>query len=79
METVISSSQFLQARKEKVFLPVVRENRLPVKDKLPRYLGSILYVDMSNSDWAREPLRDLLRGIRKCNNGVWAREGDRNR
>jgi len=65
METVISSAQFLQARRSKKFIPIVRNNRRSSKDRLPTYLGSILYVDMDVEDWEGEPLQQLLAGIRK--------------
>lgn len=65
METVISTSQFLNARKTKKFIPVTRNNRCRGKDKLPTYLGSTVYVDMDVKDWSGVPLQELLVGIFK--------------
>lgn len=65
METVISTSQFLNARRSKKFIPIVRNNPQPAKEKLPTYLGSTLYVDMDVEDWQGVPLQQLLVGIFK--------------
>jgi len=65
METVISTSQFLNVRKTKKFIPITRKNQYHGKDKLPTYLGSRLYVDMDVSDWNGAPLQELLVGIFK--------------
>ncbi len=65
METVISTSQFLNARRTKKFIPVTRNNQCRAKDKLPTYLGSTLYVDMDVDDWQGAPLQELLVGIFK--------------
>ena len=40
-------------------------NMLPPKERLPVYLGSTLYVDMSGDDWKAEPMRQLLKALRR--------------
>jgi hypothetical protein len=57
-ETIISSHEYgVRVPAERArFIPVVRDNNLPIGRKLPRYFGSAIYVDMSNSDWRAEPL-----------------------
>ncbi len=64
METVISSETFLNARQTKKFIPIVRSNRMPANKKLPTYIGSTLYVDMTTDLWRSTPLQQLLKGIK---------------
>lgn len=43
-----------------MFILIVRNNALPRGRKLPTYLGSVLYVDISGDNWRAEPMLDLL-------------------
>ncbi len=65
METVISSATFLEARETKNFIPIVRDNNKPSSEKLPLYLGSTLFVDMSTASWRAEPFQKLISAILK--------------
>ena len=65
METVISTSQFLNARKTKKFIPIKRNSHGSGENVLPTYLGSTLYVDMDRKDWNGVALQELLAGIFK--------------
>ncbi|MFA5264190.1 MAG: toll/interleukin-1 receptor domain-containing protein [Opitutaceae bacterium] len=65
METVISSSVFLQARATKTFIPILKDNDNPPETRLPYYLGSTLYVDMRHPDWRGAPLHELLRALKQ--------------
>lgn len=66
-EAILGSSEYMisspadRAR----FIPVVRNNSLPVGRKLPKYLGSSLYVDMSDSNWSAQPLQRLIEAIQR--------------
>ncbi len=57
METVISSSIFLQSRTSKSFIPIVRDNTNPGPTRLPTYLGSTLYIDMSAPYWRAQTVQ----------------------
>jgi len=66
-ETIISSHEYLVRSPEERarFIPVVRGNSLPKGRKLPKYLGSAIYVDMSDDNWRAEPMLDLVAAIRR--------------
>jgi len=64
METVISSATFMAAKESKKFIPIVRDNVKSSFEKLPKYLGSTLYIDMSTNSWRAEPLQRLISAIR---------------
>lgn len=63
MEAVVGSSIYFDTKDKRRFIPVVRDNNLPSQKKLPIYLGSALYVDMSNQNWKAEPMRQLVHSI----------------
>ncbi len=65
MESIVGSSIYLNTKDKRKFIPVVRDNSLPSHKKLPTYLGSALYIDMSQRNWKGEPLRQLIRSIFK--------------
>lgn len=63
-ETIILSEEFRRAQKKRTrFIPVVRDNSLAAK--LPRYLGSTVYVEMSGKNWRGEPMLKLVRAIER--------------
>jgi hypothetical protein len=64
-ETVVSTAKFIKLshRGRANFIPIVRDNEL--REKLPRYLGDRMYVDMSGDNWRAEPMQDLVAAIRK--------------
>lgn len=64
-ETVVSSKQYYHTPPEERirFVPVVRNNPLPVAQKLPTYLGNAFYIDMEGSEWRAEPMQRLLASI----------------
>jgi hypothetical protein len=63
MEAVVGSSSYFNTKDKRRFVPVVRDNSLPSSKKLPVYLGSALYIDMSSNNWKGEPLRKLVYSI----------------
>lgn len=63
MEAVVGSSTYFNTKDKRRFVPIVRDNSLPSNTKLPIYLGSALYVDMSTGDWRAEPMRQLVHSI----------------
>lgn len=66
-ETIISSHEYMLCPVEEraMFIPIVRNNNLPKGRKLPTYLGSALYIDMSSDNWRAEPMLDLLASINR--------------
>jgi len=66
-ETIISAHEYMHRSPEERarFIPVVRNNDLPARQKLPRYLGSALYVDMSDTNWRAKPMSELITAIRR--------------
>ena|GEM_PF-4335817 len=66
-ETIISSHEYsVRSPDERAcFIPVVRDNNLPKGRKVPKYLGSAIYVDMSGADWRAKPMLDLVNAIRR--------------
>jgi len=66
-ETILSSHEYsLRSAEERSrTIPIVRANSLPNGRKLPRYLGSAIYVDMSSSDWQATPMLRLVEAIRR--------------
>jgi len=67
-ETIISSHEYANrctAEERARFIPIIRDNALPKHQKLPRYLGSAIYVDMSTNDWRAEPMLRLVNAIRR--------------
>ncbi len=66
-ETIVSSHEYLvRAPHERSrFIPIVRANVLPNGRKLPRYLGSAFYVDMSGDNWRATPMLALVNAIRR--------------
>lgn len=64
-ETILTSHEYLQRQPEARarIIPVIRGNDLPERQKLPRYLGSAFYVDMSGSDWRAGPMTNLVAAI----------------
>src|ERR1039458_4606010 len=66
-ETILSSHEYaIRSPEERSrFIAVVRDNDLPRGRKLPRYLGSMIYVDMSGPDWQAGPMLALVDAIRR--------------
>lgn len=66
-ETIISSHEYSTRTPEERsrFIPVVRDNDLPKHHKLPKYLGSALYIDMSDANWRAKPMSDLVSVLRR--------------
>ena len=66
-ETIISSHEYSNRLPEERtrFIPAIRDNGLPRGRKLPKYLGSFIYVDMSGPDWQAKPMLDLVNAIRR--------------
>lgn len=66
-ETILSSHEYLLRTPEQRsrMIAVVRDNALPKGRKLPRYLGSSIYVDMSAPDWQATPMLTLVDAIRR--------------
>jgi len=64
-ESIIGSAEYMNSTQSDRarFIPVVRYNDLPPGRKLPRYLGSSLYADLSGDDWSAEPLERLVDAI----------------
>ena len=65
-EAVLSSQEYMIRTPEerRRFIPIVRDNELPPGRKLPKFLGSAIYVDMSADDWRDEPMLKLVDAIR---------------
>ena len=66
-ETIVGAHEYSQrtvAERER-FIPIVRDNDLPRGRRLPRYLGSARYIDLSGDDWRAEPMLDLVPLIRR--------------
>ena len=65
-EAILSSHEYMITSPEERqrFIPIVRNNSLPNGRKLPRFLGSSIYVDMSSDDWRGDPMRNLVDAIR---------------
>ena len=65
-EAILSSHEYMIRTPEdrRRFIPIVRDNQLPTGRKLPRFLGSSIYVDMSSSDWREDPMQMLIAAIR---------------
>lgn len=66
-ETIISSHEYqIRTSQERArFIPIIRDNSLPKGKKLPKYLGSAVYVDMGSGNWHAEPMLDLVNAIRR--------------
>ena len=66
-ESIIGSAEYMNSvpSDRARFIPVVRNNSLPSGRKLPKYLGSSLYADLSGDDWSAEPLERLVEAIRR--------------
>ena len=66
-ETILSSHEYMLRTPEQRsrMIAIVRDNGLPKGRKLPRYLGSSIYVDMSSSDWQAAPMLTLVDAIRR--------------
>jgi len=66
-ETVLSSHEYqVRTSEERArFIPIIRDNNRPKGRKLPKYLGSTIYVDMSNSNWRGRPMMDLVSSIKR--------------
>jgi hypothetical protein len=66
-ETNLSANEYLHRSPEERmrFIPIVRDNNLPKRHKLPKFLGSSKYIDMSSPDWQGEPMRTLVDAIRR--------------
>ena len=47
------------------FIAIVRDNELPDGKKLPTYLGSSRYIDMSGPNWRATPMSQLVEAIRR--------------
>jgi len=64
-ETVISAAKYMKCspKGRANFIPITRDNDL--REKLPRYLGDRMYVDMSGDNWRAEPMQGLVAAIRK--------------
>ena len=64
-ETILSANEYLQRTPEERarIIPIVRENNLPTRRKIPLYLGSAIYVDMSGPDWRAGPMLALVVAI----------------
>lgn len=64
-ETIITTKRYLDSPPEdrKRFIPIVRNNSLPGRKKLPAYLGSSLYIDMEGDQWRAKPLARLVNAI----------------
>jgi len=62
-ETVITSAKFLYAKKRNFIVPVVRDNDLPPAEKLPAYLGSTKYIELSAENWAAEPIQEIVQRV----------------
>lgn len=66
-ETILSSHEYLLRTPEQRsrMIAVVRDNALPRGRKLPRYLGSSIYVEMSAPEWQAGPMLMLVDAIRR--------------
>jgi hypothetical protein len=66
-ETVLSAHEYMHRSPDERarLIPIVRNNSLPTQHKLPRYLGSALYVEMSGANWRGKPMADLITAIRR--------------
>lgn len=66
-ETILSAQEYLRRppAERARFMPVIRNNNLPAGDKLPRYLGGALYIDMSGDNWRSEPMTALVKAIKR--------------
>jgi hypothetical protein len=66
-ETILSSHEYqLRTPDERSrIIAIVRDNTQPSGRKLPRYLGSSNYVDMTGSDWQASPMLALVDAIRR--------------
>jgi hypothetical protein len=66
-ETVLSSHEYMirPVPERARFIPLVRDNNLPPGRKLPKYLGSSIYIDMSSAEWQAEPMQRLVQAIRR--------------
>jgi hypothetical protein len=66
-ETIISSHEYkVRTAEERArFIPIIRDNGLPEGRKLPKYLGSAIYVDMSGDNWHAKPMLALVNAIRR--------------
>ncbi|TAK86354.1 MAG: toll/interleukin-1 receptor domain-containing protein [Betaproteobacteria bacterium] len=66
-ETIISSHEYSVRTPDQRarFIPIIRDNNLPKGRKLPKYLGSTIYVDMSGLNWHAKPMLDLVNAIRR--------------
>ena len=51
LEAVAGSSAYFYTKDKRKFIPVVRDNNLPPKDKISTCLGSALYIDIEGNDW----------------------------
>jgi hypothetical protein len=66
-ESVLCAHEYLIRTPEQRarFIPVVRNNAMPAARKLPKYLGSARYIDMSGSDWRSSPMLTIVDEIRR--------------
>lgn len=66
-ESILYTNEYLIRTPEERarMIPVVRDNDPPGGQKLPRYLGSATYVDMSGLDWHARPMLDLVDAIKR--------------
>jgi hypothetical protein len=66
-ETIVSAHEYANRTEEDRarFIPIVRNNDRPAGRKLPKYLGSSLYVDMSGANWRGKPMTELVNAIRR--------------
>ena len=64
-ETVLYSHEYMACtpRQRARFIPVVRNNGL--RGKIPRYLGSVKYIDMSAGEWRSAPMLKLVQAIKR--------------
>ncbi len=66
-ETILSSHEYMLRTPDQRsrMIAVVRDNTLPKGRKLPKYLGSSIYIDMSAPDWQGSPILTLVDAIRR--------------
>lgn len=66
-ETIITTNEYQQCTPEERtrFIPIVRNNDLPKGKKLPKYLGSSLYIDMEGENWRADPVQSLVKSIKR--------------
>jgi TIR domain len=67
LEAILISRLFHAERDTRRFLPVLRDSdkTAPPHERVPRFLGTLLYIDMDTDDWRGEPFQRLLDALRQ--------------